>query len=55
MTLATSGLMNKQTAAKVGLSEITVKLHRGKVMKKMRAKSFAELVRMADALGIPTH
>jgi FixJ family two-component response regulator len=52
MALVTAGLMNKQIAADVGLSEITVKIHRGNVMKKMQAKSVADLVRMADALGI---
>jgi FixJ family two-component response regulator len=44
--------MNKQAAAEMGLSVITVKIHRGHMMKKMRAKSLADLVRMADALGI---
>jgi len=48
----TSGLMNKQIAAEIGVSEITVKVHRGNVMKKMGARSLAELVRMADTLGI---
>jgi len=48
----TSGLMNKQIAAELGVSEITVKVHRGNVMKKMGARSLADLVRMADALGI---
>jgi FixJ family two-component response regulator len=52
MGLVTTGLMNKQVAAEVGLSLITVKIHRGHIMKKMRARSLAELVRMADALGI---
>jgi FixJ family two-component response regulator len=46
-----SGLMNKQIAGEMGISLITVKVHRGNVMQKMRAKSLAELVRMADVLG----
>jgi FixJ family two-component response regulator len=50
MELVTAGLMNKQIAAKVGLSEITVKVHRGKVMKKMGVASLADLVRMAEIL-----
>ena len=52
MALVTSGLMNKQAATEAGISETTVKIHRGNVMQKMRAKSFAELVRMADTLQI---
>ncbi|WP_102110462.1 response regulator transcription factor [Oceaniglobus roseus] len=52
MALATAGMMNKQIAFELGLSEITVKIHRGKVMRKMEAKSFAELVRLADELGL---
>jgi FixJ family two-component response regulator len=52
MTLVTSGLMNKQTAALLQLSEITVKIHRGHVMKKMEAQSLPDLVRMAETLGI---
>lgn len=52
MAFVTRGLMNKQIAAQVGLSEITVKIHRGHVMKKMKAKSLADLVKMAEALGI---
>jgi FixJ family two-component response regulator len=47
-----TGLMNKQIAGEMGISLITVKVHRGNVMQKMRAKSLAELVRMADALGV---
>ena len=50
--LVTAGLMNKQVAAELGVSEVTVKLHRGNVMKKMGARSLADLVRMADAVGI---
>jgi FixJ family two-component response regulator len=50
--LVTAGLMNKQIAAELGVSEITVKVHRGNVMKKMGARSLADLVRMADALEI---
>jgi len=52
MALVASGLMSKQIAAQVGLSEITVKVHRSHVMKKMGAKSVADLVRMAYALGV---
>jgi FixJ family two-component response regulator len=50
--LVTAGLMNKQVAAEMGVSEITVKVHRGNVMRKMKANSLADLVRMADMLGI---
>jgi len=52
MGLVTAGLMNKQVAGEIGVSEITAKVHRGNIMRKMGAKSLAELVRMADALGI---
>jgi FixJ family two-component response regulator len=52
MALVTSGLMNKQIAARIGVSEITVKVHRGNVTRKMGARSLAELVRMADSLGV---
>lgn len=48
----TAGLMNKQVAALIGLSEITVKIHRGNVMRKMEVRSLADLVRKAEALGI---
>jgi FixJ family two-component response regulator len=50
--LVTAGLMNKQVAAEMGVSEITVKVHRGNVMRKMKANSLTDLVRMADMLGI---
>jgi FixJ family two-component response regulator len=50
--LVASGLMNKQIAAEIGLAEITVKIHRGHIMRKMGARSLADLVRMAEMLGI---
>ena len=52
MGFVTAGLMNKQIAHEIGVSEATVKFHRGNLMQKMGAKSIAELVRMAEALGI---
>ena len=52
MTLATSGLRNKQIAYQLQIEEITVKIHRGRAMKKMEARSFADLVKMAELLGI---
>jgi FixJ family two-component response regulator len=52
MSLVTGGLMNKQVAAEMGVSEITVKVHRGNVMRKMKANSLADLVMIADMLGI---
>jgi FixJ family two-component response regulator len=52
MALVTAGRMNKQIAGEMKLAEITVKLHRGSVMRKMGAKSLADLVRMADVVGI---
>jgi FixJ family two-component response regulator len=48
MALVTSGLMNKQVAARTGLAESTVKIHRGQVMRKMGTKSLADLIKMAD-------
>jgi RNA polymerase sigma factor (sigma-70 family) len=53
MTLVTAGMMNKQVAAELGISEVTVKVHRHNVMKKLDAKAFTDLVRMADTLGLP--
>jgi FixJ family two-component response regulator len=52
MALVVTGRMNKQIAAVLDVSEITVKVHRGQVMRKMRARSLAQLVRMADKLGV---
>jgi FixJ family two-component response regulator len=52
MALVAAGRLNKQIAADLGVSEITVKVHRGQVMRKMRARSLAELVRIADQLKI---
>jgi FixJ family two-component response regulator len=52
MGLVTAGLMNKQIAAKLGLAEVTVKFHRGILMRKMNARSVADLARMAEVLGI---
>ena len=52
MAWVTGGLLNKQVAAEIGVTEITVKVHRGKVTRKMGAKSLADLVKMADILGI---
>src|SRR5260370_22489721 len=52
MALVTAGLINKQVATRLGLSEITVKIHRGQVMRKMKAKSLADLVRMGESLGL---
>jgi FixJ family two-component response regulator len=52
LALVATGLMNKQVAAELGLAEITVKIHRGHIMKKMGARSLADLVRKAEMLGI---
>jgi FixJ family two-component response regulator len=52
MAFVTAGLMNKQIAAQLDLAEVTVKLHRGSLMRKMNARSVAELARMAEILGI---
>jgi FixJ family two-component response regulator len=52
LAFVSSGLMNKQIAAELGLAEITVKIHRGHIMKKMDAKSLADLLRKAETLGV---
>lgn len=52
MALVTAGLMNKQVAARIGISEMTVRIHRGHVTRKMGAKSLADLVLMAESLGV---
>jgi FixJ family two-component response regulator len=52
LALVAAGLMNKQVAAEIGIAEITVKIHRGHIMRKMGARSLADLVRMAEMLGV---
>jgi FixJ family two-component response regulator len=52
LALVSSGLMNKQIAAELGLAEVTVKIHRGHIMKKMGTRSLADLVRKAEMLGV---
>lgn len=52
MNLVVSGLLNKQAAAQLGVSQVTIKVHRGQIMQKMRASSFADLVRMSERLGL---
>jgi FixJ family two-component response regulator len=54
MVLVAAGLLNKQIAGELGISEITVKAHRGRVMRKMKAGSLADLVKMAARLGVET-
>jgi FixJ family two-component response regulator len=55
LTFVVAGFANKQTAAELGTSEITIGVHRGQIMRKIGARSLAELVRLADKLGIPPH
>ncbi|SDB63446.1 response regulator transcription factor [Belnapia rosea] len=52
MALVTQGLMNKQVAGKLGLSEITVKLHRASLMRKLEVRTLADLVRLAQVMGV---
>ena len=55
LPLTVAGMLNKQAAAVVGITEVTLEVHRGQIMRKMEARSFADLVRMAGKLGIPDH
>jgi FixJ family two-component response regulator len=52
LPLLLAGLRNKQASSHLGISEVTVQIHRGQIMRKMRARSFAELVKMGQALGV---
>jgi FixJ family two-component response regulator len=53
LPLVSAGMLNKQAAAALGITEVTLQVHRGQIMRKMEADSFADLVRMAEKLGIP--
>jgi FixJ family two-component response regulator len=55
LTFVVAGFLNKQTAGELGTSEITIGVHRGQIMRKMGARSLAELVRLADKLGVRPH
>jgi FixJ family two-component response regulator len=55
LPLVIGGLLNKQAASELGISEVTLQVHRSRIMKKMRAHSVAELVRMASRLDVPVH
>ena len=52
MAFVVAGLLNKQIAAEMHIAEVTVKMHRGNIMRKMQARSLTDLVRMADLLGV---
>jgi FixJ family two-component response regulator len=52
MTLVASGFMNKQIAGRLSLSEVTVKIHRGSAMRKMNARTLADLIKMSEALKL---
>ena len=55
LPLIVAGMLNKQAAAVLGITKVTLQVHRGQIMRKMEARSFAYLVRMAGKLGIPDH
>jgi FixJ family two-component response regulator len=55
LPLVVSGLLNKQAAAELGISEITFQIHHGRIMQEMQAASLADLVRIAEKLRIPIH